>query len=221
MCGRYTIATPPEQLAERFDATLAPEMVQPRYNAAPTQNLPVLLNDDPERHIQLLRWGLIPHWAKSPKVDYRMINARVEGLEDKTTFRNAFEKRRCLVLADGFYEWKKTPDGKIPMRIMLKSGEPFAFAGLWENWKDKESGNVIRSFTIITTEANELVTPIHNRMPVMLLPDSENIWIDNAAGADAWREILRPYPPELMTAYPVSPLVNSPTNDTPAVLNSV
>jgi putative SOS response-associated peptidase YedK len=222
MCGRYTIATPPQELAKRFDATLPAESVQPRYNAAPTQTLPVLLNeDDAQRHIHLLRWGLIPHWAKSPKVDYRMINARAETLEDKATFRKAFEQRRCLVLADSFYEWQKTPEGKkIPMRIMLKSEDPFAFAGLWESWKDHETGEVIRSFTIVTTEANELVTPIHNRMPVMLLPENENAWIDNAAGPDVWRELMRPYPPDLMKTYPVSPLVNSPTNDTPAVLTS-
>src|SRR5262245_15903963 len=193
MCGRYTIATPPDQLAERFDATLPAEMLQPRYNAAPTQLLPVLLNeDDPERHIQVLRWGLIPHWAKSANVDYRMINARAESLEEKPTFRTALQKRRCLVLADSFYEWQKTPDGKkIPMRIMLKSDEPFAFAGLWESWKDRESGESIRSFTIITTEANELVTPIHNRMPVILPRENENAWIDNEAGPDAWRELLQ------------------------------
>jgi putative SOS response-associated peptidase YedK len=127
-------------------------MLQPRYNAAPTQQLPALLNED-ARQIQLLRWGLVPHWAKTPSTDYSMINARAETVQQKPTFREALLKRRCLVLADSFYEWQKTASGKTPMRIMLKSGEPFAFAGLWEAWQDRATGEVLRSFTIVTTEA--------------------------------------------------------------------
>lgn len=219
MCGRYTITTDQTQLAERFNAAPPSELIQPRFNVAPTQMLPVLLNEG-ERQIQLLRWGLIPRWAKEPSNDYSMINARAETLEEKTTYRDAFHKRRCLVLADSFYEWQKTPDvkTKIPMRIMLKSDQPFAFAGLWETWKDQATGDVIRSFTIITTPPNELVEPIHNRMPAILLPELENEWINNDAGPDVWHDLLKPYPADLMTAYPVSKRVNSPANDDPSVL---
>jgi putative SOS response-associated peptidase YedK len=219
MCGRYTITADPTQLAERFNAAHPAELIQPRFNVAPTQSLPVLLNEG-ERQIQLLRWGLIPRWAKEPSNDYSMINARAETLEEKNTYRDAFRKRRCLVLADSFYEWQKTPDvkTKVPMRIMLKSGQPFAFAGLWETWKDHETGELIRSFTIITTTPNDLVEPIHNRMPAILLPELENEWINNDAGPDVWRDLLKPYPADLMTAYPVSKRVNSPANDDPSVL---
>ncbi len=217
MCGRYTITVQPELLAERFDAALPPEMSEPRYNAAPTQTLPVLLNED-VHNVQMLRWGLVPHWSKTANADYHMINARAETLEEKSTFREALRKRRCLVLADGFYEWKKTDDGKVPMRITLKSGEPFAFAGLWETWKDRESGELLRTFTIITTTPNDLMVPIHDRMPAMLLPEVEKAWLDDAAGPEAWRELLRPYPADLMKAYPVSKLVNSPSNESAALI---
>ncbi|MCC7446715.1 MAG: SOS response-associated peptidase [Anaerolineae bacterium] len=219
MCGRYTITADPTQLAERFNAALPSELIQPRFNVAPTQSLPVLLNEG-EREIQLLRWGLIPRWAKEPSNDYSMINARAETLEEKNTYRDAFRKRRCLVLADSFYEWQKTPDvkTKVPMRIMLKSGQPFAFAGLWETWKDHETGELIRSFTIVTTTPNDLVEPIHNRMPAILLPELENEWINDDTGPDVWRDLLKPYPADLMTAYPVSRRVNSPANDDPSLL---
>ncbi len=216
MCGRYSISIPAEQLAERFDAVVPPETTTPHYNASPTQQLPVLLNEG-EREIHLVRWGLIPHWAKDPTTGYKMINARVETLEEKPAYRDPLKKRRCLVLADGFYEWKKTPDGKIPMRIMLKSGEPFAFAGLWENWKDPE-GDWIRTFTIITGKPNDVVAPIHDRMPVILLPKNEKVWLDNEAGLDAWQEVLKPYPADLMKAYPVSTRINAVTNDDPSLV---
>lgn len=217
MCGRYTITVQPELLAERFNAALSPEMSEPRYNAAPTQTLPVILNENGQQ-IQLLRWGLVPHWSKEPDTGYKMINARAETLEEKSTFRESLRKRRCLVLADGFYEWKKTDDGKVPMRITLKSGEPFAFAGLWETWKDRDSGELLRTFTIITTTPNDLMVPIHDRMPVILLPEAEKAWLDDAAGPESWRELLHPYPANLMKAYPVSKLVNSPSNESPALI---
>jgi putative SOS response-associated peptidase YedK len=217
MCGRYTITVQPELLAERFNASLPPELSEPRYNAAPSQPLPVILNEN-EQQIQLLRWGLVPHWSKTPDTGYRMINARAETLEEKSTFREALRRRRCLVLADGFYEWKKTDDGKVPMRITLKSGEPFAFAGLWETWKDRETGELLRTFTIITTTPNDLMVPIHDRMPAILLPEVERTWLDDSAGPETWRELLRPYPADLMRAYPVSRLVNSPANESPALV---
>lgn len=211
MCGRFTLFTDPEHLAERFQASLPADELRPRYNAAPTQQLPVILNDGPPA-IQLLQWGLVPFWAKDPAIGSRMINARCETLTEKPAFRTAFKKRRCLVLADGFYEWQKTPDGKQPMRITLAAGEPFAMAGLWESWNAPD-GSPLRTFTIITGEPNELVAPIHNRMPAILLPEHEAIWLDNAAEPAIWQDILRPYPAERMTAYPVSRRVNFVGND--------
>ena len=217
MCGRYTITADPKQLAERFDAQLPPaDSLQPRFNAAPSQDLPTLLNGDTDRVIQMLHWGLIPHWSKEPKTNYSMINARAETLESKPIFKQALEKRRCLVLADSFYEWQKLGKDKTPMRIMLKSAEPFAFAGLWETWKDPDGG-MLCSFTIVTTTPNDLTAPIHNRMPVILLPENEEIWLDNKAGMEAWTSLLQPYPADLMRAYPVSSQVNSPANDNPQV----
>lgn len=211
MCGRFTIFADPDRLAERFQAALPADGLQPRYNAAPTQHLPVILNDGPPA-IQLLQWGLIPFWAKDPAIGSRMINARSETLAEKPAFRAAFKKRRCLVLADGFYEWQKTATGKQPQRITLATGEPFAMAGLWETW-DAPDGRLLRTFTIVTGEPNTLVDPIHNRMPVILRPEHEAIWLDNDAEPAIWRDILRPYPAELMTAYPVSRRVNFVGND--------
>lgn len=211
MCGRFTLFADPERLAERFQAALPPGGLSPRYNAAPTQQLPVILNDGPPA-IQRLQWGLIPFWAKDTAIGSRMINARSETLVEKPAFRAAFKKRRCLVLADGFYEWMQTPHGKQPMRITLASGEPFAMAGLWETWNAPD-GSPLRTFTIITGEPNVLVAPIHNRMPAILLPEHEAIWLDNAAEPAIWLDILRPYPAERMAAYPVSRRVNYVGND--------
>ena len=218
MCGRFSIFADPERLAERFNAGLPPDGLHPRYNAAPTQSLPVLLNEG-DRVIQLLRWGLVPFWAKDASIGSQMINARAETLAEKPSFRNALKKRRCLVLADGFYEWKKTTTGKAPMRITLASGEPFAFAGLWETW-DTPEGDRLRTFTIITTTPNELVELIHNRMPVILRSELEPLWLDNDADQSAWLDVLRPYPSELMTAYPVSKRVNFVSNDDPDLVRS-
>ena len=219
MCGRFSIFADPERLAERFDASLPEEGLRPRYNAGPTQELSEILKED-ERHIQLLRWGLVPFWAEDPAIGSRMINARSETLAEKPSFRTPLKKRRCLVLADGFYEWQKTPDGKVPMRITLKTGEPFAMAGLWETWKEP-TGDLLRTFTIITTSPNDLLEPIHNRMPVILPREHEAIWLDNDADQGIWLDMLRPYPAELMTAYPVSKRVNYVGNDDQEVVQSV
>lgn len=216
MCGRYTISAQPEQLAQHFNAQLPSETLTSRYNAAPSQQLPVLLNSKPDQ-IEFLRWGLIPHWSKDGKTEYNMINARAETIREKSSYKDALTKRRCLVLADGFYEWRKEGKDKIPMRITLKDGSPFAFAGLWETWKNPQ-GELIRSFTIITTEPNELMETIHNRMPVLLLPEDERRWLDNEAGVDVWGSLLHPYPADLMRAYPVSKKVNKPVYDDPSLL---
>ena len=165
-----------------------------------------------------MRWGLIPFWAKDPKIGARMINARSETVAEKPAFRNALKKRRCLVLADGYYEWQKTPVGKRPYRIIMKSGEPFAMAGLWETWKDPQ-GNVVPSCTIITTAANDFLAPIHNRMPVILPRESEELWLDPGVDdATLLTDLLIPYPDKRINAYEVSTIVNYAGNVSPEVI---
>lgn len=214
MCGRFTYATAPEITAEFFELTSVPEL-KPRYNIAPTQPVPVILvsAEDSCRKLRPLHWGLIPHWAKDPGIGARMINARAETVATKPAFRAAFRERRCLIAADGFYEWQKLPRGKQPFYIRLSNAEPFAFAGLWEHWEGPD-GAGIGSCTILTTEPNEVLRPIHNRMPVILHPKDFSKWLDRATKqTNALEALLRPYPTEAMTAYPVSTRVNSPTRD--------
>jgi putative SOS response-associated peptidase YedK len=190
--------------------------MEPRYNIAPSQPVAVIPNNNKDQ-VDFFQWGLIPFWAKDAKIGYRMINARSETLAEKPAFRNAYRRRRCLVLADGFYEWKsiKGKMKKSPYFIKMESGDPFAMAGLWEIWNAPD-GSVIPSCTIITTQPNELVAPIHNRMPVILPPETYEQWLDPAEkkAADLDR-LLTPLPAKQMTAYPVSTLVNSPGNDYP------
>ncbi|HEY3342528.1 MAG TPA: SOS response-associated peptidase, partial [Anaerolineae bacterium] len=183
MCGRFTLTIDPAELMEHFHLSTADEPIVPRYNVAPTQNVAVVLNESPER-LSMVQWGLIPSWAKDPAIGAQMINARAETLAEKPAFRAAFKKHRCLVLADGFYEWRKEADGKTktPMYARLKTGEPFAMAGLWEVWK-APTGDAHRSCTIITTEPNELMSAIHNRMPVILPRDLESDWLDDSLQA--------------------------------------
>jgi putative SOS response-associated peptidase YedK len=214
MCGRYTIKAPVAQLATLFDV-LEPSPLAPRYNVAPTQSVPVvrLSPQHNRREMAMLRWGLIPSWAKDAVIGNRMINARADS--EKPSFRSAFEKRRCLVVADGFYEWQKLNGKKQPYYIGLKGGGPFAFAGLWEHWQDPED-KPVETCTIITTDANELVKPIHNRMPVILQPKDYQEWLDpEVENKGELQELLRPYPSEAMTAYPVSSFVNNPNNEDP------
>ncbi len=219
MCGRFSTTKKEEKLEERFNAKFYTETIEKRYNIAPTQRNPVITNHDPDR-IKLLRWGLIPFWAKDPAIGNKMINARAETLLEKPSFKNLVAKKRCLVLADSFYEWKKTPGGKIPFRIVLQNEEPFAFAGLWDSWKDPE-GEMLHTFTIITVPPNELMESIHNRMPAILLPEHESLWIDPKLGAPDVMDLLNPYPADDMKAYTVSTLVNSPANDVPEVVAPV
>lgn len=217
MCGRYTLATPTQKLAESFSGFEVPAELPPRYNVAPTQPIAVVANNG-QHKVEFFQWGLIPSWAKDPKIGNQMINARAETLGEKPAFRNAYKRRRCLVLADGFYEWRKEEDGaKTPMYIRLASGDPFAFAGLWEMWQTAE--DTILSCTIITTDPNDLMAQIHNRMPVILPPAAYEQWLDPAERRpDDLQGLLHPYPTELMTAYPVSKMVNSPKNDSPALI---
>jgi putative SOS response-associated peptidase YedK len=225
MCGRYTITATPDQLALYIqgDGGSNPPPAPPaqhvaRYNAAPTQQLPVLLNAG-ERQIEFLRWGLIPSWTKQLDNKYSMINARAETLAEKPSFKRALERRRCLVFADSFYEWQKSADGKhkTPMRIMLESRDLFAFAGLWETWRSPDD-EIIRSFTVITTAANDFMKPIHDRMPVILRREDEQHWLDDGAGMAVWNDLLRQYPPDLMKAYPVSKRVNVASVDDPSLI---
>lgn len=215
MCGRYSQTRELSTLIARFRLTgTAGELVR-RYNIAPTQNAPVVVDGD-ERRLEMLRWGLIPSWSKDPAIGNRMINARAETLTEKPSFKRLVGKRRCLVLADGFYEWKVEAGGggKTPMRIALKSREPFSFAGLWDHWKDPE-GREIRTFTIVTTQANRSLAQIHDRMPVILNPEDEEAWLDLKVEASRAVDLLRPYPEDELEAYTVSRLVNSPKNDSP------
>lgn len=218
MCGRFTLTVDPKTLAEAFAGVEPPAGLGPRYNIAPSQAVAVIANNNPHQ-IEFFQWGLIPAWAKDPGIGNRMINARAETLAEKPSFKTAYQRRRCLVLADGFYEWRKESDkSKTPLYIRLKSGQPFAFAGLWETWQPAGDPPIL-SCTIITTTPNELMAEIHNRMPVILSPEVYEAWLDPAEQSpNQLNGLLRPYPAELMTAYPVSKLVNNPKNDAPACI---
>ena len=220
MCGRYTLIADLGDLAQRFEFDGSDFSYDPGYNIAPTESVLTVRNLD-GREAAFMRWGLIPFWAKDPKIGARMINARAETVAEKPAFRNALKRRRCLVLADGYYEWQKTPAGKRPFRIIMHSGEPFAMAGLWETWNDPK-GNVVPSCTIITTAANDFLSPIHNRMPVILPRESEEMWLDSGVEDPASLiGILAPYPEECMDAYEVSTIVNYARNDGPEVIARV
>jgi putative SOS response-associated peptidase YedK len=216
MCGRFTLATPEQDLVVQFNLPEIPEL-QPRYNIAPTQPVAAVRvpMPDGDRELVMLHWGLIPFWAKDPGLGARLINARSETVADKPAFRAAFRRRRCLVPADGFYEWQKQNGTKQPFFIRLQDGRPFAFAGLWERWQDQDGG-VIESCTLLTTRPNELLQPLHNRMPVILHPHDYALWLDpEAQDIDALHRLLNPYPPGEMEAYPVSRYVNAPQNEGP------
>jgi putative SOS response-associated peptidase YedK len=216
MCGRFTLTDPDADLAVQFNLPEIPDM-QPRYNIAPTQSVAAvrLAPEGATREMVLLHWGLIPFWAKDPTIGARMINARAETVADKPAFRHAFRRRRCLVVADGFYEWQKQDGGKQPYFIHLADGRPFAFAGLWELWKGPDEA-IVQSCTLLTTEPNELMSPLHNRMPVILHPRDYGLWLDlDVQDPAQLTPLLRPYPAQQMDAYPVSRFVNRPGNDDP------
>ncbi|MCE2466192.1 MAG: SOS response-associated peptidase, partial [Dehalococcoidia bacterium] len=207
MCGRYTLIADLGDLVQRFEFDGSDFSYDPGYNIAPTESVLTVRNVE-GREAVFMKWGLIPFWAKDPKIGTRMINARAETVATKPSFRNALKKRRCLVLADGYYEWQRIPTGKRPYRIILKSGEPFAFAGLWETWKDTQ-GNIVPSCTIITTAANEYLAPIHNRMPVILTREMEETWLaPSIEETSDLAHLLIPSPDDALDAYEVSTLVN-------------
>lgn len=233
MCGRYSITSPPEAIQRVFQVPELPNLPA-RYNVAPTQDVPVVRvggdSEGPEadggRHLVQLRWGLVPFWADDAAIGAKMINARAESAAEKPAFRAAFRRRRCLVVADGFYEWKSPPKDddapkgarKQPYRIQLKSEEPFGFAGLWERWTDPADQRVLETCTILTTEANAYLRDIHPRMPVMLSPDAFDRWLDPEGDLDTAKSLLAPYPDDALTAYPISTRVNAVRNDDPSIL---
>jgi putative SOS response-associated peptidase YedK len=221
MCGRFTLFANYNEIIERFDiqAAISEELYHPNYNIAPSHSVLSVINDSQKNRLGYLRWGLIPSWAKDEKIGFKLINARSETLLEKPSFGDAFKKRRCLIIADSFYEWKRNDDQtKKPMRIKLKSSHLFAMAGLWERWKSPE-GKVIYTCTVITTSGNEVMKDIHERMPVILKPEDEKIWLNREiTDFDPLHPLLKPYPSDMMEAYEVSHLVNSPKNNSPNLL---
>ncbi len=217
MCGRFTLASNTETLQQTFFDFKIPSNLSPRYNISPTQEVASVANTH-ERHVEFFHWGLIPSWAKDPKIGSRMINARSETLAEKPSFRNAYKRRRCLILADGYFEWQKIPGDKAkqPVYIRLKSQKPFAVAGLWEVWQAKDTDEPLRSCTIITCPPNAYLEDIHHRMPVILPANAYTQWLSpEEQSVDTLQPLLIPYPGKEMEAYPVSRFVNRPTNDSP------
>jgi len=215
MCGRYRLSSTEEEVAEFFEAEPIEEL-HPRYNIAPSQPVPVIRQVGRGRAISLVRWGLVPFWAKDSSIGSRLINGRSETVLDKPSFREPFAQRRCLVPADGFYEWKKAGQRKQPFHFGMKDGSLFAVAGLWDRWQSPD-GTVLESCTILTTTPNELLQDVHDRMPVILHRNHHDTWL-TAPPAERRRlgELLVPFEARLMTRYEVNSIVNSPRNDTPA-----
>ena len=232
MCGRYVQASSPELLAERFGVDeVRIDDHQAHYNVAPRAEVPAVRQREGRTILSSLRWGLVPSWAKDPKVGDRQINARAESVAEKPAYRKAFEKRRCLIPADGFYEWKKQGQKrKQPMFVHLRSGEPMAFAGLWEIWKDQQVAQSrdggddegwLRTCAIVTTDANDLLAPIHDRMPGILPEPAWDVWLDPGADPEKLRRLLVPAPDDVIAVYPVSPLVSNAANDGPELVQPV
>ncbi|MDF9761904.1 MULTISPECIES: SOS response-associated peptidase [Peribacillus] len=222
MCGRFTLFTDIEEIKDRFDIQGSfDEEYQFSYNIAPSHSVLSVINDGARNRLGYLRWGLIPFWAKDEKVGYKMINARAESIAEKASFKNAYKKKRCLIIADSFYEWKKEPERKIPMRIKLKNHAPFGMAGLWESWKSPEGINIY-SCSVITTVPNELMTSIHDRMPVILKPEDEKDWLNPSINDPAYlQQYLKSFDPEQMEAFEVSTDVNSTKNNSPNLIQQI
>ncbi len=221
MCGRYAQYSSGEAIANAFDATLQVEDLAPRYNVAPLQWLPVVRQrPSGERVVQALRWGLVPSWSKDEAIAARLINARAETLAEKPSFRAALRRRRCIVPANGFYEWAGQLSGKQPFYIHPPDGALLAFAALWERWTRPQDGEVIDSFTIVTTEANALVRPLHDRMPVILGAEDVGAWLDRDADQEVLRRLLRPCPDGRLVSHPVSRAVGNVRNEGPELIRS-
>ena len=218
MCGRFTSSQRREAISERFDVAV-PEEYQHRFNLAPQQRTLIVRERDDVREAVMAKWGLLPHWAKDLKIAFKMINARAETLTEKPAYRSLISRHRCLIPADGFYEWTVGPDGKKqPIHFHLPDGELFAFAGVWTARTEKETGELLESCTIITTRANELVAPVHDRMPVILRSSCEAAWLDPAVSKEQAMWLLEPYPAGLMVALPASTRVNNVRNDDSGLL---
>jgi putative SOS response-associated peptidase YedK len=220
MCGRYVIATDPKAIREMFGYAQMPNF-PPRYNVAPTQPVPVVRMAEGKREFALLRWGLIPSWVKDPRTFSLLINARAESVLDKPAFRNAMKRRRCLLPADGFYEWKREGERKRPYFVRLKSGQPMAFAGLWETWAGP-NGEEMETVAIVTTTASRSIAHIHERMPAIIMPDAFDFWLDGArVDAPTALALIVPARDTLIEAYEVSPAVNHVANDSPSLIEPV
>lgn len=224
MCGRYSLTTPLQALRALFGFEESPNLA-PRYNIAPTQEVPVVRQEEGARHLAMLRWGLIPSWAKDRTIAAKLINARSETAGEKPSFRQAFAKRRCLIPADGFYEWKAEKDGKQPYRIGFGEARPFAFAGLWESWRDPADGARVESCTILTTDATAALRDLHDRMPVILVPDVFDRWLSPQSSKEACQALMTPYKegPAYgpLVVFPVSKAVNKVANDGPDLAKSL
>jgi putative SOS response-associated peptidase YedK len=216
MCGRYTQTADARTLAGRFRLAKLGADVRPRWNMAPGQDAPVVVVEG-GRRLGIYRWGLIPAWAKDPTIGAKLINARADTAADKPSFRGPFQRRRCLVPADGFYEWRKAGKAKVPVRFTRSDGAPFAFAGLWDEWTSPEGGT-LRTFTVLTTEPNALVAPVHDRMPVILTEAGEDAWLDPGAKTAELKPLLVPYEAAGMRAQDASTRVNAVRNDDPSLL---
>jgi putative SOS response-associated peptidase YedK len=224
MCGRSSLTKTEKELEERFRATFYSEDLErynplPNFNVAPTQMHPVITQEEP-KIIHLYRWGLIPYWAKDMKIGYKLINARIEGIAEKPSFRQAFQKRRCIVPFDGYYEWQKTDKGKIPYRIRLKNTEIFTIAGLYEHWKSPD-GKIINSFTLITHDADPKIRHLHDRQPLVLLPEQEKLWLDPDIPSKDLIHELDPVPGEYFTWYRVSDRVNKVSENDAGLIEAV
>lgn len=219
MCGRFTctLIANKKKVSAQFGIKGFNQEVKPIFNAAPSQFLPVITNLKPDELV-FYHWGLIPFWSKDKSMAFKMINARSETIMQKPSFKGSFKKKRCLVLADGFFEWKKEGKTKIPYRITLKDKSLFAFAGIWEAWTDPKTKKQLESFAIITTKSNEMLKEIHDRMPVILTPDQKQKWLDTTCPPEKAIELLKPIDPKHLVIYPVSTLVNSPKNNSEEVI---
>lgn len=213
MCGRFSLHTPESRIREAFNLEPAALLgLEPRYNITPSQNIPIIRDTETSREMVQAQWGLVPHWSKEPKTKYSTINARIESVAEKPTYRTPFRRRRCLILADGFYEWKRIAGNKIPHHIRMRDRSVFAFAGLWDHWED--GNDVLDSCVIITTPSNEVMKPIHERMPAIIAPAHYDLWLDSrVTEKQEIMQYLTSAPSLQLTAYPVSTWVNSPKNN--------
>ena len=223
MCGRFTLFSTYETIIQRFriESAIDEADYQTSYNIAPSQQVAAVINDGSKNRLGYLRWGFIPSWAKDESVGYKMINARAETLSEKRSFKKAYHKQRCLIVADSFYEWRRMEEGKVPFCIKLKSSEPFGFAGLWESWQSPEV-KIIHSCAIITTNANEAVSSVHDRMPVILKREEEKSWLNpKLHDTQILNQLLAPYKSEEMDIYQVSKDVNSPRNNSARLIERI